>query len=242
MWTLQDSVCMITKRFYGLVDLLVLGVSPLPTFFEVSNCSAFGIFRSYTTLVFICEQKLYNKAQLKQHRNTGGSEVDGSKSERGGLQGHPLYEFCRTTFYGDSELTRICQLNISPVIYAKGGNEGQLLSKGSRVLMMVHSNCSLANLIFALTFQKHNALEHRGYVSRSKRNAIRQVKYGETLRRFTSSVDENKLALDIAMLRSKIHTLFPFDSKVEFTMTYVDKDGDSVTLTDDDDVECRHLL
>ncbi|GKC24915.1 protein NBR1 [Tanacetum coccineum] len=69
-----------------------------------------------------------------------------------------------------------------------------------------------------------------------------KVKYGETLRRFTSSVDENKLALDIAMLRSKIHTLFPFDSKVEFTMTYVDKDGDSVTLTDDDDVECRHLL
>ncbi|GJT73336.1 hypothetical protein Tco_1032622 [Tanacetum coccineum] len=85
---------------------------------------------------------------------------------------------------------------------------------------------------------KHNALEHRGYVSRSKRNAIRQVKYGETLGRFTSSVDENKLALDIAMLQSKIHTLFPFDSKVEFTMTYVDKDG----LTDDDDVECRHLL
>ncbi|GKE74166.1 protein NBR1 [Tanacetum coccineum] len=71
---------------------------------------------------------------------------------------------------------------------------------------------------------------------------VLQVKYGETLRRFTSSVDENKLALDIAMLRSKIHTLFPFDSKVEFTMTYVDKDGDSITLTDDDDVKCRHLL
>ncbi|GJW07356.1 hypothetical protein Tco_1569779 [Tanacetum coccineum] len=76
--------------------------------------------------------------------------------------------------------------------------------------------------------KKHNALEHRGYVSRSKRNAIRR--YGETLRRFTSSVDENKLALDIAMLRSKIHTLFPFDSKVEFTMTYVDKDGDFLLL------------
>ncbi|GJR09663.1 E3 ubiquitin protein ligase HEL2 [Tanacetum coccineum] len=196
----KDSVCMITKRFYGLVDLLVLGVSSLPTFFEVSNCSAFGIFRSYTTSVFISEQKLYNKAQLKQHRNTGGSEVDGSEIERGGFQGHPLYEFRRTTFYGDNELTLICEM------------------------------------------KKHNALEHRGYVSRSKRNAIRQVKYGETLRRFTSSVDENKLALDIAMLRSKIHTLFPFDSKVEFTMTYVDKDGDSVTLTDDDDVECRHLL
>ncbi|PWA82069.1 PB1 domain, Zinc finger, ZZ-type, UBA-like, Next to BRCA1, central domain protein [Artemisia annua] len=63
-----------------------------------------------------------------------------------------------------------------------------------------------------------------------------KVKYGETLRRFTSSVNENKLALDIAMLRAKIRTLFAFDSNVEFTMTYVDEDGDSVTLADDDDV------
>nr|GEW71976.1 hypothetical protein [Tanacetum cinerariifolium] len=54
--------------------------------------------------VFICEQKLYNKAQLKQHRNTGDSEVDGSESERGGFQGHPFCEFCRTPFYGDNEL------------------------------------------------------------------------------------------------------------------------------------------
>ncbi|GJW35018.1 protein NBR1 [Tanacetum coccineum] len=67
-------------------------------------------------------------------------------------------------------------------------------------------------------------------------SAEEEVKYGETLRRFTSSVDENKLALDIAMLRSKIRTLFAFDSNVEFTMTYVDEDGDSVTLADDDDV------
>jgi len=63
-----------------------------------------------------------------------------------------------------------------------------------------------------------------------------KVKYGETLRRFTSSVNENKLALDIAMLRAKIRTLFAFDSNVEFTMAYVDEDGDSVTLADDDDV------
>nr|GEZ22273.1 zinc finger protein 598 [Tanacetum cinerariifolium] len=54
--------------------------------------------------VFICEQKLYNKAQLKQHINTGDSLVDGSESDRGGFQGHPLCEFCRTPFYGDNEL------------------------------------------------------------------------------------------------------------------------------------------
>ncbi|KAI7756042.1 hypothetical protein M8C21_032297, partial [Ambrosia artemisiifolia] len=35
--------------------------------------------------VFICEQKLYSKAQLKQHIDTDDSEVDGSESERGGF-------------------------------------------------------------------------------------------------------------------------------------------------------------
>ncbi|KAL6129486.1 hypothetical protein ACLB2K_072836 [Fragaria x ananassa] len=54
--------------------------------------------------VFICEQKLYTKAQLKQHISTGDSEVDGSESERGGFMGHPMCEFCRTPFYGDNEL------------------------------------------------------------------------------------------------------------------------------------------
>ncbi|KAF1892025.1 hypothetical protein Lal_00036377 [Lupinus albus] len=54
--------------------------------------------------VFICEQKLYTRAQLNQHINTGDSVVDGSESERGGFMGHPLCEFCRTPFYGDNEL------------------------------------------------------------------------------------------------------------------------------------------
>ncbi|KAH7571073.1 hypothetical protein JRO89_XS05G0248400 [Xanthoceras sorbifolium] len=54
--------------------------------------------------VFICEQKLYTRAQLKQHINTGDSEVDGSESERGGFMGHPMCEFCKTPFYGDNEL------------------------------------------------------------------------------------------------------------------------------------------
>ncbi|OIV95346.1 hypothetical protein TanjilG_07502 [Lupinus angustifolius] len=54
--------------------------------------------------VFICEQKLYTRAQLNQHINTGDSVVDGSESERGGFMGHPMCEFCRTPFYGDNEL------------------------------------------------------------------------------------------------------------------------------------------
>ncbi|PKI35556.1 hypothetical protein CRG98_044010 [Punica granatum] len=54
--------------------------------------------------VFICEQKLYTRAQLNQHINTGDSVVDGSESERGGFAGHPMCEFCKTPFYGDNEL------------------------------------------------------------------------------------------------------------------------------------------
>ncbi|XP_076946032.1 protein JOKA2-like isoform X2 [Bidens hawaiensis] len=63
-----------------------------------------------------------------------------------------------------------------------------------------------------------------------------KVKFGETLRRFNASVSDKKLALDIARLREKIRMLFSFGSDVEFTMTYVDEDGDVVTLADDDDL------
>ncbi|KAJ0755152.1 putative PB1 domain, Zinc finger, ZZ-type, UBA-like superfamily, immunoglobulin-like protein [Helianthus annuus] len=63
-----------------------------------------------------------------------------------------------------------------------------------------------------------------------------KVKFGETLRRFIASVNDKKLALDIDMLMEKIRGLFSFGSDVEFTMTYVDEDGDVVTLADDDDL------
>ncbi|KAI7754795.1 hypothetical protein M8C21_018794 [Ambrosia artemisiifolia] len=63
-----------------------------------------------------------------------------------------------------------------------------------------------------------------------------KVKFGETLRRFNASVNDKKLALDISMLREKIRGLFSFGPDVEFTMTYVDEDGDVVTLADDDDL------
>ncbi|KAI3759429.1 hypothetical protein L6452_07238 [Arctium lappa] len=63
-----------------------------------------------------------------------------------------------------------------------------------------------------------------------------KVKFGETLRRFSALIHDKKLALDVVMLREKIRSLFGFDSDVDFTLTYVDEDGDEVTLADDDDI------
>ncbi|KAK1422357.1 hypothetical protein QVD17_25423 [Tagetes erecta] len=63
-----------------------------------------------------------------------------------------------------------------------------------------------------------------------------KVKYGETLRRLIVSISESKLVLDMVMLKEKIHSFFNFGSSVVFTMTYVDEDGDMVTLVDDDDL------
>ncbi|KAI3726991.1 hypothetical protein L1987_66798 [Smallanthus sonchifolius] len=63
-----------------------------------------------------------------------------------------------------------------------------------------------------------------------------KVKFGETLRRFNASINDKKLVLDSVMLREKIRSLFSFGSDVEFTLTYVDEDGDVVTLADDDDL------
>ncbi|KAM7273126.1 hypothetical protein ACFE04_027790 [Oxalis oulophora] len=64
-----------------------------------------------------------------------------------------------------------------------------------------------------------------------------KVKFGDTLRRFTAGVDENKeLELDIIGLRAKINGLFNFPSESDPSLTYIDEDGDIVTLVDDDDL------
>ncbi|GJX39282.1 hypothetical protein Tco_0252585 [Tanacetum coccineum] len=59
---------------------------------DYQNCcrTSFRLFTSGTHQLFICEQKLYNKAQLKQHINTCDSEVDGSESERDKKRKLPL--------------------------------------------------------------------------------------------------------------------------------------------------------
>ncbi|XP_050377781.1 protein NBR1 homolog isoform X2 [Argentina anserina] len=64
-----------------------------------------------------------------------------------------------------------------------------------------------------------------------------KVKYGDTMRRFNARVDENDtLDLDIGGLRFKIYGLFNFQLDEDISMTYIDEDGDIVTLVDDEDL------
>ncbi|XP_076927625.1 protein JOKA2-like isoform X2 [Bidens hawaiensis] len=63
-----------------------------------------------------------------------------------------------------------------------------------------------------------------------------KVRFGETLRRLNVSINAGKLELDMVLLKEKIRSFFSFGSDVEFTMTYIDEDGDAVTLADDDDL------
>ena len=66
---------------------------------------------------------------------------------------------------------------------------------------------------------------------------ILQVKYGNTLRRFNAKVNENdQLDLDMAGLKAKVSSLFSFNPDADITLTYIDEDGDLVTLVDDDDL------
>ncbi|XP_015580599.1 protein JOKA2 isoform X1 [Ricinus communis] len=64
-----------------------------------------------------------------------------------------------------------------------------------------------------------------------------KAKCGDTLRRFNAPINENGLLdLDLSGLRAKILGLFNFPSDADFILTYVDEDGDVVTLVDDDDL------
>ncbi|GLU12652.1 hypothetical protein SLE2022_293160 [Rubroshorea leprosula] len=68
-------------------------------------------------------------------------------------------------------------------------------------------------------------------------NLVIKVKYGDTLRRFSGRINENgQLDLDLAGLREKIFSLYSFPSDAELILTYIDEDGDAVTLADDSDL------
>ncbi|KAK6261263.1 hypothetical protein QUC31_007079 [Theobroma cacao] len=68
-------------------------------------------------------------------------------------------------------------------------------------------------------------------------NLVIKVKYGDTLRRFNARIDDaEQLDLNMAGLRAKIIGLFNFPADAELTLTYIDEDGDVVTLVDDDDL------
>ncbi|KAL9253921.1 E3 ubiquitin-protein ligase hel2-like protein [Drosera capensis] len=138
--------------------------------------------------VFICEQKLYTRAQLDQHIRTGDSEVDGTESERGGFMGHARCEFCRTPFYGDNELythmtiehytCHICQRqNLGQFEYYR--NYDDLETHFGQAHFLCEDEACLAKQFVVFQseaeLKRHNALEHGGHMSRSKRNAALQI-------------------------------------------------------------------
>ena len=58
--------------------------------------------------MFISEQVLYSKEELKQHNKSG--DATGALAESG-FRGHPQCRFCRKSFYGDNELFSHMQQN-----------------------------------------------------------------------------------------------------------------------------------
>ncbi|CAI9774256.1 unnamed protein product [Fraxinus pennsylvanica] len=138
--------------------------------------------------VFICEQKLYTRAQLSQHIKTGDSEVDGTESERGGFMGHPMCEFCKTPFYGDNELythmstehytCHICQRqNPGQFEYYKNYDDLEVHFRRDHFLCEDEACLTKKFVVFQFEpeLKKHNALEHGGRMSRSQRSAALQI-------------------------------------------------------------------
>nr|CAD1833732.1 unnamed protein product [Ananas comosus var. bracteatus] len=138
--------------------------------------------------VFICEQKLYTRSQLNRHINSGDSEVDGTESERGGFMGHPMCEFCKNPFYGDNELymhmstehytCHICQRQ-HPGQYDYYRNYDDLETHFRQGHFLCEDEACLAKkfVVFQTEaeMKRHNAIEHGGHMSRSKRNAALQI-------------------------------------------------------------------
>ncbi|XP_068659153.1 uncharacterized protein [Aristolochia californica] len=138
--------------------------------------------------VFICEQKLYTRAQLNQHISTGDSVVDGSEADRGGFMGHPMCEFCQNPFYGDNELymhmstehytCHICQRqHPGQYEYYKNYDDLEIHFRNEHYLCE-NEACLAKKFVVFLSdaeMKRHNALEHGGHMSRSKRNAALQI-------------------------------------------------------------------
>ncbi|CBI37014.3 unnamed protein product, partial [Vitis vinifera] len=148
--------------------------------------------------VFICEQKLYNRAQLNQHINTGDSEVDGNEAERGGFMGHPMCDFCRSPFYGDNELyshmstehytCHICQRqNPGQFEYYKNYDDLEIHFRRDHFLCEDEACLAKKFVVFQseAEMKRHNAIEHGGRMSRSKRNAALQIPTSFRYRRST---------------------------------------------------------
>lgn len=138
--------------------------------------------------IFICEQKLYTRAQLERHVSRGDSEVDGNEIERGGFMGHPICDFCKKRSYGDNELylhmsrdhytCHICQRR-HPEHFEYYRNYNDLEAHFSQEHFLCENADCLAKkfVVFASEseLKRHNAIEHAGNMSRSQRNAALQI-------------------------------------------------------------------
>ncbi|KAL0417192.1 UNVERIFIED_CONTAM: protein JOKA2 [Sesamum latifolium] len=63
-----------------------------------------------------------------------------------------------------------------------------------------------------------------------------KVKYGDMLRRFNAPIVDEELGLSMDGLREKILSLFSFAPDTKLMLSYIDEDGDVVTLVDADDL------
>ncbi|KAJ6995781.1 hypothetical protein NC653_012599 [Populus alba x Populus x berolinensis] len=114
-------------------------------------------FTCIIRLRFICND--FHCCICKSESNTifVTKVVDGSESERGGFTGHPICEFCENPFYGDNEL----YLHLSTE----------------------HFTCHICPRQHPEQYEyfnsydnlRHNAMEHGGCLSCSKRNAVLQI-------------------------------------------------------------------
>ncbi|XP_022757749.1 E3 ubiquitin-protein ligase ZNF598-like isoform X2 [Durio zibethinus] len=152
--------------------------------------------------VFICEQKLYTRAQLNQHISTGDSEVDGTESERGGFMGHPMCEFCKTPFYGDNELyshmstehytCHICQRqHPGQYEYYKNYNDLEIHFRRDHYLCEDEACLAKKFIVFQseAELKRHNTIEHGGRMSRAQRSAALQI---PTSFRYRRSNEDNR--------------------------------------------------
>ncbi|XP_048499274.1 E3 ubiquitin-protein ligase hel2 isoform X3 [Beta vulgaris subsp. vulgaris] len=145
----------------------------------------------YKKQVFMSEQKLYSRVQLRQHIRYGDSEVDGSENERCGFSGHPLCEFCQIPFYGDNELyfhmstghytCHICQRqHFARFDYYKDYNDLENHFREDHFLCE-DDTCLEKKFVVFLTeadMKRHSALEHGENMSRSKRKIALQLHTG----------------------------------------------------------------
>ncbi|KAK9673333.1 hypothetical protein RND81_12G161200 [Saponaria officinalis] len=138
--------------------------------------------------VFICEQKLYSRVQLRQHVRNGDSEVDGFESERCGFSGHPFCDFCQTPFYGDNELyfhmstehftCHICtREHPEQYEYYKDYNDLEIHFRKAHFLCEDAECLDKKFIVFATEtdIKRHAASEHGGNMTRSKRNTALQL-------------------------------------------------------------------